>query len=192
MNLVPVVLATLLAFDAAPTQSIVVSGMSFGMVVHQRSFKDCDDAAAQLSGKEIAVAHTFYHYGAVPDPSDPDLRLLVVAVDTEKSYVEIPRISWPYMSSAEIQATDRLYDELVIHERGHLAIAVSSAAEVTALKHTVPAGVDPRAALTPFAALLDARQREYDAVTAHGVRQSRAPANLRGDDIRLVCREGER
>jgi len=188
MNLAALLLATLLALASGPTQSIVVSGMSFGMVVHQRDFKDCDDAAAQLSGKEVAVAHVFYHYGAVPDPSDPDLRLLVVAVDTEKSYVEIPRIAWPYMSSAEIQAADKLYDELVIHERGHLAIAVSSAAEVTALKHTVPVDVDPRAALTPFAALLDKRQRDYDALTAHGVHQSRAPGNLRGDDISLDCK----
>ncbi|HEY0797673.1 MAG TPA: hypothetical protein VGD50_00915, partial [Candidatus Baltobacteraceae bacterium] len=103
MNIAAVLLTTVLALAGAPSQSIVVSGMTFGMVVHQRDFKDCDDAAAQLSGKEVAVAHIFYHYGAVPDPSDPDSRLLVVAVDTDQSYVEIPRIAWPYMTSAEIQ-----------------------------------------------------------------------------------------
>ena len=167
---------------------MVVDGTSFQVQIHPQVFDDCNDAATKLSGKEIAIAHIFYKFGATPDPSNRQLRVLSAQVDVDKSYVEMPDISWPNMSPAEVGDTQAMTAELAFHERGHLKIAVTSAAEVTAARHTLVVGGDTRVALGALYETLNERQLAYDKLTAHGVHQSRAPEGLRGDDVHLTCR----
>jgi len=166
---------------------MVVDGVSFPVTIHARIFDDCSDAANQLSGKEIAVAHIFYTFGASVDPADPTRAVISVAVDTNKSFVEMPDISWPNMSPSEVDRVERMRHQLAVHERGHLTIAVQSAAEMTAQRHTVAAAPNVHAALAAFYTILDNRQIAYDKQTAHGMRQSAAAAPLRGQDVRLIC-----
>jgi len=125
---------------------MVVDGTSFQVQIHPQVFDDCNDAATKLSGKEIAIAHIFYKFGATPDPSNRQLRVLSAQVDVDKSYVEMPDISWPNMSPAEVGDTQAMTAELAFHERGHLKIAVTSAAEVTEARHTLVVGGDARRA----------------------------------------------
>ena len=95
---------------------MVVDGVSFQVQIHPQVFADCNDVAAKLNGKEIAVAHIFYKFGATPDPSNRMLRVLSAQVDTDKSYVEMPDIGWPNMSPAEVgdthAALSALYENL--------------------------------------------------------------------------------
>jgi len=167
---------------------MVVDGVSFQVQIHPQVFADCNDVAAKLNGKEIAVAHIFYKFGATPDPSNRMLRVLSAQVDTDKSYVEMPDIGWPNMSPAEVGDTQAMTEELAVHERGHLKIAVASAAELTAQRHGLVVGGDTHAALSALYENLNERQLAYDKLTAHGVHQSLAPEGLRGDDVHLTCR----
>lgn len=185
MNVLALALA--LASYGRPGPPMIVDGVSFQVTIHARVFDNCSDAAKQLSGKEIAESHIFYTFGASADPGNPARRLISVTVDTNTSFVEMPDISWPNMSPSEVDRVERMRHQLAVHERGHLAIAVQSAAEMTAQRHTVPILGNMRAELAPLYKSLDNRQIAYDKQTSHGMRQSAAPAPLRGQDVSLTC-----
>lgn len=174
---------------AAAAPPIVVDGVAYHVVIRPLSFADCEDAGAQLSGSEVARAHIEYRFAAVVDPSDHHQRLLAASVDPDSTYVEIPQITWPNMSDADHEAVERLIDEIKVHERGHIAIGLAAASDATQLHHViVPNGGDVPAERA-IAHQFDVRQDDYDALTSHGIHQSRAPADLAGHDIRLICHE---
>jgi hypothetical protein len=167
--------------------SVDVDGLTIKVVVHPMSFVDCIDAAEKLAGREIAFTHVSYRFHAVPDPSERGRFLLAAKVDASGSSIDIPGVSWPHMTGADVEAVDRVVEAITVHERGHVAVAIASAAEVTKMHHIIVAGADRPAELA-LSKLMNDRQDQYDEVTAHGVHQSRAPAGLDGNDVRLVCR----
>jgi len=196
MNISALTLAAVLATAtataiaaAAAGPPIVVDGVAYRVIERPLTFADCQDAGAQLSGQEIARTHLGYRFTAVVDPSNPQRRLLAAAVDPDSTYVEIPQMTWPGMSDTDRAAVERLVDEIRVHERGHIAIALEAVADATALHHVIVPGGGDVPAERAIAHALDVRQDDYDALTSHGVHQSRAPADLAGRDVRLICRE---
>ena len=175
-------LGLVLAAESVAGSPIVVDNVPYRVNIISMSFADCQDAGAHLSGKEIARTHVGYRFTAVVDPANRNLRLLAASVDPNQTFVDLPDISWPNMTASDREAVDRLIAEITVHERGHIAVGVSSAAEVTQLQHVIVPGSDVPAE-TAIAHTLELRQQEYDAETSHGVHQSRAPLELAGDDV---------
>jgi hypothetical protein len=81
-----------------------------------------------------------------------------------------------------------LTEALEWHERGHLAIAVALADQVTAEHRAVQSPADAQAQANAFVRMSEEKQIAYDNFVSHGIHQSRAPAGLRGNDTIFYCK----
>jgi hypothetical protein len=180
--------ALVLACQGQAPRSISVGDVSVPVVVKPEFYANCVDAATTLSGKEVAFAAIYYKFAAVPDRTNPSRRVFVAAVDEQKSYIQLPQPTWPTVSAKDDENLARLDSALAWHERGHLAIAVALAEEVTAAQHPIASNADGVAQVKALFAASNQRQTAYDALVTHGIHQSLAPEPLRGADTRFYCR----
>ena len=180
--------ALVLACQGQTPRSIAVGDVSVPVVVKPEFYANCVDAATTLSGKEVAFAAIYYKFAAVPDRTNPSRRLFAVGVDEEKSYIQLPQPTWPTVTTQDEANLARLDTALAWHERGHLAIAVALAEEVTAAQHPIASNADGVAQVKALFAASNERQVAYDTLTTHGIHQSLAPEPLRGADTRFYCR----
>lgn len=183
-----VVGAVALACQGQTPRFVTVGDVQLPIVVKPQFYSDCRSAAEALASREAAVAYIGYTFGAVPDRNNPNKHFFVVAVDTKRSYIEMPLLTWPTITPDDTKHLTYLNDALEWHERGHLGIAVQIASEVTAAQHPVTSPADVRAQADEVIRISNARQTAYDALTMHGIHQSRAPEPFHGSDTIFYCR----
>ncbi len=112
--------------------------------------------------------------------------------------IHLPRtITWPRMSDADRERAAQLRHAVEHHEIGHVRVAEAVRDALNA--QDLP--VEPDVFAFGAAAHAQGRdgferfkreEREYDALTGHGLKQHLAPGDLAGPDTILICRAMER
>ena len=180
--------AVALACQGQTPRFISVGDVELPIVTHPEFYSDCRSAADSISSRELAFASIAFTFTGVPERSDPSKHFFTVAVDTQRSYIQIPTVTWPNMTQADTQHLAYLNQALEVHERGHLAIAVALADQVTAEHRAVQSADDARVQAAAFVRMDEERQVQYDNLVSHGIHQTRAPAALRGNDTIFYCK----
>jgi hypothetical protein len=93
------------------------------------------------------------------------------------AHIELTAYHWPKMSKADGAALRQQYRATLWHEIGHFVTAQNS------IDTTMAAGLSSADAFRQ----IGVDQENYDAVTAHGVRQSDAPPGLAGANTIIIC-----
>ncbi len=117
---------------------------------------------------------------AIGGPGDARMEFLLPQHDTIRvtgARIEMTAYHWPKISKADGAALRQQYRATLWHEIGHFITAQNSIAAALA---------DGLASADAFRQI-GADQENYDAVTAHGVRQSEAPPGLAGADTIINC-----
>jgi hypothetical protein len=102
----------------------------------------------------------------------------------------LPDLTWPGMSAEESAAIATLTNDILAHEHGHLRIAFAAVEAFNRERHSVPRGENGEALFARFFRTVSDEQIAYDALTEHGVHQSRAAGDLRGNDLVIRCPSG--
>ncbi len=160
--------------------------------LHARSCRDliARTEALRASGGHLARTLIGYRYELTPEPGDASRDELAVAVDTAKTTVMLPDLTWPGMSAEESAAIATLTNDILAHEHGHLRIAFAAVEAFNRERHSVPRGENGEALFARFFRTVSDEQIAYDALTEHGVHQSRAAGDLRGNDLVIRCPSG--
>jgi hypothetical protein len=180
--------AVVLACQGQVPQFISVGDVSLPIVTHPEFYSDCRSAADSISSRELAFASIAFHFTGLPEHADPSKHYFVVAVDEQRSYIQIPTVTWPNMTPEDTNHLAYLTQALEWHERGHLAIAVALADQVTAEHRAVQSPADAQVQANAFVRMSEEKQIAYDNLVSHGIHQSRAPAGLRGNDTIFYCK----
>lgn len=180
------------------------------MLYNVRSAESCSDALDTIigSGTQLASIDMAFRYGH--RSSDPkraasgewSSRLTFdYQVDCPSTRIEIVRLTWEAMSKREEGFVRRMESDLLVHERGHIAVAkrvlaqndgpvtvrAPSKEELLAKLENLAA---ERRASTEQALIAEALTGgAYDRATDHGRAQSQGPRHgyPGGNDVRLHC-----
>jgi hypothetical protein len=177
---------------AHPPTVVVVGEHRFVVSVPAIDVANCREAIAQVelmrnAGMDFAHTSVQYRY-EIRSVANGRYRI-TIALDPAGTVVEIPRYTWPKMTHTEIAARDEAFDDLLAHERGHLVIGTEAVDAFAREEHATTTAVDAQDVFQRFLRDVQARQDGYDAITDHGVHQSRGfdAFGAGGNDVVLRC-----
>ena len=84
----------------------------------------------------------------------------------------MPSVSWPRMTAVQRLHVSEVFALLRSHEQGHVTIAEGFAKQLPEVK----AVTNLNAAAKPYRDQLERKEEQYDAVTTHGLTQSKGPS----------------
>jgi hypothetical protein len=150
--------------------------------------------------------------GAEPTPADAQLETVMsiaggdqrtgtysgrVVLKLQSAKIEMSAFAWPKMSAAEQRQILAVYRATLWHELGHLVTARATIAAENARTGNLVTANSREAFIEQIHSHRDTAferfntdQANYDAVTAHGVRQDAAPPPLKGADTVAQCDAG--
>jgi hypothetical protein len=163
------------------------------------SFDNCAEAKAFLVGRLIAGTEVDVNFhsdvvGHGTDAANRQTTKLKLTFTPGPIEMTMPDISWPNMSDADRVSLDRALKNLQTHEEGHVAVAADAmrgfnrVIEVSGSSKAEIAAAVQKATVEVKAAVLGL-QEQYDAITAHGAKQSAAIEHglPPGDDVVFTC-----